>query len=61
VLRRDDQNDEIVESGSATSIHPVLFKVHMTGDMAWYAVALGKENSVLDLSTEKVRVAEAQL
>lgn len=45
VLRRDDQNDEIVESGSATSIHPVPFKVHMTGDMAWYAVALGKENS----------------
>jgi hypothetical protein len=38
----DEQNDTIMASDY---VHSVPFKVHMTGDMAWYAVALGKENS----------------
>jgi hypothetical protein len=36
------QNSEVLASDV---INAVPFKVHMTGDMAWYAVALGKENS----------------
>jgi hypothetical protein len=30
---------------ASNNVHSVPFRVHMTGDMAWYAVALGEENS----------------
>jgi hypothetical protein len=38
----NNQNHESIETDR---MHSVPFKVHMTGDMAWFAVALGKENS----------------
>jgi hypothetical protein len=59
-LRNDEQNDTIAEN-----LYSVPFKVHMTGDMAWYAVAHGERELVnqlvLDLHTAKVRVAVLQL
>jgi hypothetical protein len=41
-LHNDDHNHTIMAS---KNVHSVPFRVHMTRDMAWYAVALGKENS----------------